>query len=58
MLTARVLDEEKEKKKRRKMLGANENLDSLFTKSSGDGKSKQGSDFMTRGYTIPAGARR
>ncbi|OJJ42970.1 hypothetical protein ASPZODRAFT_124602 [Penicilliopsis zonata CBS 506.65] len=55
MLTARVLEEENEKKKRRKMVGANENLDSLFTKKSGD---KAKADFMTRGFTIPANARR
>lgn len=53
MLTARVLEEENERKRRRKMMGANDNLDSLFTKDSRDGKPK-GSDFMTRGYTIPA----
>lgn len=51
-LTARVLEEENERKRRRKMMG-NENLDSLFTKDSKDGKPK-GSDFMTRGFTIPA----
>ncbi|RJE27357.1 DUF602 domain-containing protein [Aspergillus sclerotialis] len=53
MLTARVLEEENERKRRRKMMGTNDNLDSLFTKDSRDGKPK-GSDFMTRGYTIPA----
>lgn len=53
MLTARVLEEENERKRRRKMMGANDNLDSIFTKDSRDGKSK-GNDFMTRGYTIPA----
>ncbi|KAJ5166648.1 uncharacterized protein N7482_005429 [Penicillium canariense] len=54
-LTARVLNEENEKKKRRKMMGLNDNLDSLFTKDK-----KQGSkgDFMTRGFSIPASARR
>jgi hypothetical protein len=50
MLTARVLEEENEKKKRRKRVGANENLQSLFT--DGSNKEKNG-DFMTRGYTIP-----
>lgn len=57
MLTARVLEEENERKKRKKMMGANENLESLFTKESKDGK-KGGGDFMTRGFTIPAGAKR
>lgn len=55
-LTARVLGEENEKNKRRKMMGLNDNIDSLFTKESKDGK-KSG-DFMTRGYSIPASARR
>ncbi|KAF7589864.1 hypothetical protein BBP40_003576 [Aspergillus hancockii] len=55
MLTARILDEENEKKKRRKMMGLNENLDSLFTKDSG--KTNNG-DFMTRGFTLPAGSRK
>lgn len=49
MLTARVLDEENERKKKRKA-GTNENLQSLFTKDSG---SKGSGDFMTRGYSIP-----
>jgi hypothetical protein len=53
MLTARVLEEENEKKRRRKMMGANENISSLFTKSSGEVKSRS-SDFMTRGYTMPS----
>ncbi|KAJ5577884.1 uncharacterized protein N7459_006848 [Penicillium hispanicum] len=56
-LTARVLVEQEEKKKRRKMMGMNENLDSLFTKEKKDGSGK-GGDFMTRGYSIPASARR
>lgn len=55
-LTARVLNEENEKKKRRKMMGLNDNIDGLYTKENKDGK-KSG-DFMTRGYTIPAAARR
>lgn len=54
-LTARVLNEENEKKKRRKMMGLNDNIDGLFTKEQKDGKS---GDFMTRGYSIPASARR
>ncbi|KAJ5082100.1 hypothetical protein N7532_011143 [Penicillium argentinense] len=54
-LAARVLEEENEKNKRRKMMGRNENIDSLFTKKE-DGK-KTG-DFMTRGFSIPAAGRR
>ncbi|PYH43414.1 uncharacterized protein BP01DRAFT_358668 [Aspergillus saccharolyticus JOP 1030-1] len=57
MLTARVLEEEKEKKKRRRLMGNNDNLSSLFTKESGqDGMSKN-TDFMTRGFTLPANSR-
>lgn len=55
-LTARVLEEENERKKRQRLInGENENLKSLFTKK-GDEKRKNG-DFMTRGYSIPANAR-
>lgn len=53
-LTARVLANEQEKTKRRK-LETNDNLKSLF--SSGKSKNKDG-DFMTRGFSIPAGAKR
>ncbi|RAK76033.1 uncharacterized protein BO72DRAFT_478404 [Aspergillus fijiensis CBS 313.89] len=57
MLTARVLEEENEKKKRRKLMGHNDNLSSLFTKESDkDGMSKN-TDFMTRGFTLPANSR-
>ncbi|OOQ90839.1 DUF602 domain protein [Penicillium brasilianum] len=52
-LTARVLNEENEKKKKRKI--NNENIDSLFTKDKKDGAK---ADFMTRGFSIPASARR
>ena len=52
-LTAKVLAEEEERVKRRKR-EPNENLKTLF--SSGTGKHKDG-DFMTRGFSIPAGAR-
>lgn len=55
-LTAKVLEEEEAKKKRRKMMGENETLKSLFSKSGGGPKQKDG-DFMTRGYSIPANAR-
>lgn len=54
-LTARVLAEEQDRNKRRKM-GANENLKSLF--SSKNGMDEKHTDFMTRGFSIPAGAKR
>ncbi|KAJ5491453.1 hypothetical protein N7539_003020 [Penicillium diatomitis] len=54
-LTARVLNEENERKKRQKMMGRSESIDSLFTK---DKKGGGNGDFMTRGFTIPASARR
>ena len=53
-LTAKVLAEEQEKAKRRK-LGSNDNLKSLF--STGKTARKDG-DFMTRGFSIPAMAKR
>ena len=53
-LTAKVLAEEQEKAKRRK-LDPNDNLKTLF--SSGN-KAHKDADFMTRGFSIPAGARR
>lgn len=53
-IAARVKDEQDEKNKRQKRAGLNENLDSLFTKKD----SKKSGDFMTRGFTIPASARR
>ena len=55
-LTAKVLEEEEAKKKRRKLMGQNETLKSLFTKSAGGQKYKDG-DFMTRGFSIPANAK-
>ncbi|KAI9850766.1 MAG: hypothetical protein M1838_005099 [Thelocarpon superellum] len=61
-LTAKVLQDEEERKKRQK-LGMNRNLKGLFSNGSngaavsGSGKSGNG-DFMNRGFTIPAGARR
>ena len=54
-LTAKVLAEEQDRSKRRK-LGTNENIKSLFS-SGNDGPKKNG-DFMNRGFSIPAGARR
>ena len=53
-LTAKVLAEEQDRQKRRK-LGNNENVNSLFS-SSTDNQKKQ-PDFVSRGYSIPAGAR-
>ena len=50
-LTAKVLREQEEKNKRRK-LDMNDNLSSLFTKSA-DGLKPRGGDFMTRGYSLP-----
>lgn len=48
-LTARVLAEENEKQKRRKLIGRNENVDSLFTKKDEASKNR---DFMTRGFSF------
>ncbi|ODH13134.1 hypothetical protein ACO22_07565 [Paracoccidioides brasiliensis] len=56
-LTARVLEEEKERNKRRKMMGENETVRSLFSSESTREGLKDG-DFMTRGYLIPTGAKR
>ena len=53
-LTAKVLADEQEKAKRRK-LGSNDNLKSLF--STGKTARKDG-DFMTRGFSIPTMAKR
>lgn len=50
-LTAKVLKEQEEKNKRRK-LGMNDNLNSLFSKGN-DGSKPSGGDFMTRGYSLP-----
>lgn len=52
-LTSRVLEEQEERNKRRK-LGLNDNLKSLFSSSTGNNAHEQkGGDFMTRGYSIP-----
>ncbi|OAX81269.1 hypothetical protein ACJ72_04387 [Emergomyces africanus] len=56
-LTARVLEEERERNKRRKMMGDNETIRSLFSSDSTRERGKDG-DFMTRGYSIPAAAKR
>ena len=54
-LTAKVLAEQEERNKRRK-LGANENVKSLFSNKRGMDENQM--DFMTRGFSIPANARR
>lgn len=51
-LTARVLDEQEERNKRRK-LGLNDNLKSLFSSAGYNGSAQKGGDFMTRGYSLP-----
>jgi hypothetical protein len=48
-LTAKVLEEQEERNKRRK-LGMNDNLKTLFSNKTSAGK---GNDFMTRGFSIP-----
>lgn len=53
-LTAKVLEEEEARQKRRK-IGENENLKSLFSK--GTTQQQRNTDFMTRGFSIPAGAK-
>lgn len=55
VLTAKVLAEQEERNKRRK-LGANDNVKSLF--SSKNGMDEKHVDFMTRGFSIPADAKR
>ena len=54
-LTAKVLAEQDERNKRRKLAG-NENVKSLF--SSKNGMDEKHRDFMTRGFSIPANAKR
>ncbi|KAL8674142.1 MAG: hypothetical protein Q9168_001479 [Polycauliona sp. 1 TL-2023] len=54
-LTAKVLAEQKDRNKRRK-IAPNENLSGLF--SSSNGMAGKQSDFMTRGFSIPNGAKR
>ncbi|EXJ80704.1 hypothetical protein A1O3_06988 [Capronia epimyces CBS 606.96] len=52
-LTARVLEEEAARKKRKQQ---SENISSLYTKKSED-NARRNTDFMTRGFSIPANAR-
>lgn len=54
-LTAKVLAEQEERNKRRN-LGANDNVKSLF--SNKNGMDEKHVDFMTRGFSIPANAKR
>ena len=54
-LTAKVLAEQEERNKRRK-LGANANVKSLFSHK--NGMDEKHTDFMTRGFSIPANAKR
>ncbi|MDI1485887.1 MAG: Replication termination factor 2 [Ramalina farinacea] len=54
-LTAKVLAEQEARKKRRK-LDSNDNVKSLF--SSRTGTDAHTGDFMTRGFTVPADAKR
>jgi len=51
-LTAKVLDEQEERNKRRKM-GLNDNLKSLFSNKGYDAQTHKSGDFMTRGFSIP-----
>lgn len=48
-LTAKVLEEQEERNKRRK-LGMNDNLKTLFSNNT---SAVKGNDFMTRGFSIP-----
>lgn len=52
-LTAKVLQEQEERNKRRK-LGLNDNLKSLFSDKGSNGSTQKGGDFMTRGYSLPS----
>jgi hypothetical protein len=58
ILTAKVLEEEQERKKRQK-IARSENLRSLFHNDDDKERRKmKDGDFMTRGFSIPANARR
>lgn len=52
-LTAKVSEEEARKKRK---TVENENIQSLYSKS--DGKARKNNDFMTRGFSIPAGGKK
>jgi hypothetical protein len=51
-LTSRVLEEQEERNKRRK-LGLNENLKSLFSSGGYNAQEHKAGDFMTRGFSLP-----
>ena len=51
-LTAKVLGEQEERNKRRKV-GLNDNLKSLFSNAGYSAQTHKNGDFMTRGYSIP-----
>jgi hypothetical protein len=51
-LTAKVLDEQEQRNKRRK-IGLNDNLKSLFSNAGYSAQTHKGGDFMTRGYSLP-----
>ncbi|KAI9644052.1 Replication termination factor 2 [Ciborinia camelliae] len=50
-LTAKVLEEQEERNKRRK-LGMNDNLKSLFSNTGYNAQKQKGGDFMTRGFSM------
>ncbi|KAF5877847.1 putative duf602 domain-containing protein [Botrytis fragariae] len=50
-LTAKVLEEQEERNKRRK-LGMNDNLKSLFSNTGYNAQEQKGGDFMTRGFSM------
>ncbi|TVY57963.1 Replication termination factor 2 [Lachnellula cervina] len=51
-LTAKVLEEQEERNKRRK-LGQNENLKGLFSSGGYSAQAQKSGDFMTRGFSLP-----
>jgi hypothetical protein len=51
-LTTRVLEEQEERNKRRK-LGLNQNLKSIFSSTGYDAQAHKSGDFMTRGFSLP-----
>lgn len=51
-LTARVLEEQDGRNKRRK-IALNDNLKSLFSDTGYEGQKHKGGDFMTRGFSVP-----
>jgi hypothetical protein len=51
-LTSKVMEEQEERNKRRKV-GLNDNLKSLFSNTGYSAQTHKGGDFMTRGYSIP-----